>query len=498
MAYNLIPADRGQVFLMPPSIDEWLSADHPARVLVELIDDLDLSAFYEGRREDGWGRASYDPAVMVGILLYGYITGVRSARAIERCLQENVAFRFVAANNIPDHATIARFRTSYAIALEGLFTQVLGVCVRAELIDTSVVALDGTKMEANASSRKTVTEKELEDMAHEILEDARRIDEEEDEAYGDASGWRLPERLKDPDERKRLIREELEKIKAARAKTWEGRQRTARVNTTDPESRTMIGKDGYLQGYNAQAVVDKNRFVLAGDVSNSAADNPLFQAMVTAAADNLAGAGGGAIGTVLADAGYLSSTNLETPAAQEAIIAPAHVTRINDTEIFDEAAYEEQKRRYRAAREEIDRETDRRCEVLDRLMTGKLLLREAAAELGMSVPGVWQLKRRYEEQGRDGARPRVSLRPPPGPTARQIMAAKLRDEATRDLYKLRSVIVEPLFAQTKWVRGFERFTMRGLRRCSLEWSLMMTTHNIRQLMAATAARTPAPSLVSQF
>lgn len=485
MAFNFVPVERDQSFLMPPSLREWLPEDHLAWFIIDVVDDLDLSAFYRGRREDGWGRAAYDPSMMVAVLLYAYATGVRSSRAIERHLVEDVAFRVIAANNGPDHATIARFRTAYAEALDGLFGQVLGLCVRAELVDTSVVAVDGTKIEANASSRNNLTEQQLQEIARQVIDDARRIDEEEDRLYGERRGDELPPHLVERSSRREWIREQLEEIKAAQARTSEGRRRTPRVNTTDPDSRTIKAPKGYIQGFNAQAVVDRNGIVLAGDVSNSAADSPLFQPMVSAAAENVAAAGAAPIGTVLADAGYLSKGNLQAEGAAEVLVAPANIQRIDDIEPFDEEDFERQKIRYQEALDAREQEIAARCEVLDRVIAGELLQREAAEELGMSAPGVWWLKQRYVEKGRDGAAPRAAIpKPPRGPKAQHIMAEKFAAPRARELYGLRSVIAEPLFGQVKWNRAFGRFLLRGQRGCGAEWMLMLTTHNLRRLKAA--------------
>jgi hypothetical protein len=241
---------------------------------------------------------------------------------------------------------------------------------------------------------------------------------------------------------------------------------------------------GYVQGYNGQAVVDRNGFVVAADLSNTAADAPLFAPMVSAAAHNLAVAGAPPIGTVLADAGYLSAANLAVDVGQERLIAPANIRRIDAIDGFDEQDFEDHKLRYEAAVQSIDKETQHRCEVLDRLVGGDLILRQAAGELGMSIPGVWWLRNRYLEQGSAAARPKSpAVRPLRGPTAKQLMKTRFEDPAARKLYALRSVMAEPLFAQTKWVRGFRRFSLRGLRGCTFEWMINMTTHNIRLLKA---------------
>src|ERR1700704_1958072 len=151
VAYNLIPCNRDQPFLMPPSLEDWLPKDHLARFVVTSVSVLDLSAFYKRRRADGWGRAAYDPAMMVGLLIYAYATGTRSSRKIERRCVEDVAFRFLCANEQPDHSTIARFLKDHDKALGDLFSQVLRLGVEVGLVKVGVVALDGTRLQADAS-----------------------------------------------------------------------------------------------------------------------------------------------------------------------------------------------------------------------------------------------------------------------------------------------------------------------------------------------------------
>ena len=160
MGQNLIVGDRDQAFLMPPDLRDWVEPGHLAWFVVDAVGELDLAAFYGRYRQDGWGRAAYDPAVMVAVILYAYCGGIRSARAIERRCVEDVAFRVVAANLRPDHATIARFRAEHEQALAGLFGQVLAMCRRAGLLRAGVIAVDSTKLAANASGLANKTYEE--------------------------------------------------------------------------------------------------------------------------------------------------------------------------------------------------------------------------------------------------------------------------------------------------------------------------------------------------
>src|SRR3954451_16403865 len=189
MAQNFLGCDRDQVFLLPPSVDDWLPADHFARFVIAMVDEMDLSAFYAAYRADGHGRPAHDPAMMVALLAYSYARGRRSSRVIERACVEDVAYRVIAANQVPDHCTIARFRQRHEVALAGLFGEVLALCAEAGLVGVGVVAVDGTKIHANASRDAT---RGYDRIAEEILADADAFDRAEDERFGDARGDELP------------------------------------------------------------------------------------------------------------------------------------------------------------------------------------------------------------------------------------------------------------------------------------------------------------------
>src|SRR3954454_8765699 len=204
MAQNFLGCDREQVFLLPPSVDDWLPADHFARFVIAAVEEFDLSAFYADYRADGHGRPAHDPAMMVALLVYAYARGKRSSRVIERACMENIAFRVIAANRRPDHTTIARFRQRHEGALAGLFGAVLALCAQAGLADTAGLAVDGPKLHANASERAT---RDYEQLAREILEVAAEIDAAEDEQFGDRRGDELPPDLASAQGRKKWLAE---------------------------------------------------------------------------------------------------------------------------------------------------------------------------------------------------------------------------------------------------------------------------------------------------
>ena len=214
MAQNFLPCDRDQELLLPPSLREWLPEDHLAWFVLDSVAELDLDAFYVAYRSDGWGAAAHDPQMMVALLLYAYSIGVRSARGIERRCREDVAFRVITANQIPDHATIARFRARHERAISELFSGVLSLCAKAGLVKVGIVAIDGTKIAAAATHHAN---RSYEQIAQEILAEAGRIDRAEDELYGEARGDELPEGLRSAGDRRKWLREARQALEAERA-----------------------------------------------------------------------------------------------------------------------------------------------------------------------------------------------------------------------------------------------------------------------------------------
>jgi transposase len=213
MAQNFLPCDRHQELLLPPSLREWLAEDHLAWFVIDAVEELDLGAFYGDYRDDGWGRAAHDPQMMVALLVYAYAIGERSSRTIERRCREDVAFRVITANQVPDHATIARFRVRHEAALGDLFGQILGLCADAGLVSVGVVAVDGSKFAASASDRAV---RSYDQIAAEIIEEAGRIDAAEDELHGPARGDELPEHLAKREGRRAWLREAKQRRSRAR------------------------------------------------------------------------------------------------------------------------------------------------------------------------------------------------------------------------------------------------------------------------------------------
>jgi transposase len=338
MAQRFLACDREQAMLLPASVVDWLPEGHLARFVVEVVERLDLSAFYAAYRRDGSGRPAHDPAMMVALVLYNYAVGVRSSRAIERRCVEDVPCRYIAANRAPDHVTINRFRGRFEDALSGLFAEVLALCARAGMVRVGVVAVDSTKLAADASLGANRTYEGLRAEAQRVLQDAAAIDAAEDRLYGDKRGDELPEDLADATTRRARIKQLLDEREAERARVQadhdakraayeEHVERTGRrpagrpvgdeppqrqqallerpVNVTDPDSAIVNDRGKHIQGYNIQTAVADGQVILAASATSAASDGGQLVATVSAARGSLAAIGiHEPIEQVLADSGY--------------------------------------------------------------------------------------------------------------------------------------------------------------------------------------------------
>src|SRR3954451_686460 len=451
--YNFIRPNRDQLFLMPPALQDWLPADDLAYFLLDAVEQFDLSAFYAAYRVDGVGQAAFQPHMMVALLLYAYCLGVRSSRQIERLCQRDVAFRIVAGNLRPDHATIARFRQRHGEALKGLFTDILRLCKEAGLVKVGVVALDGTKIAADAALEANRAYESIRAEVATMLEEAESKDNQEDRLYGPGRrGDELPEAMRDRDGRlARLKRcgerlegeaaaaaaEQARKLRERAAKEAETGQKLrgrkpkpvseapeaeAKANVTDPDSRIMKTRRGFVQGYNAQAAATADQIIVAAEVTPQENDVGQLHPMLAATANELKAAGvEEAVGAALVDAGYCSEANLE----------------------------------------QADPD---------------------GPELFVATRKDWK----QGEQMRQAP-------PPPGRipghvSPRERMDRKLLTKRGRRLYRQRSQIIEPVFGQTKTCRGIGRFQRRGLANCRSEWKLICGPHNLLKLWRSGKAR----------
>jgi transposase len=434
MSYNFREYDQDQLFLMPPSVQEWVKEDSLARFLSEVVDGMDargrLDAFYAPYRVDGWGAPAFHPVMMLKVVLYAYTNGVTSSRRIEAMLEVDIAFRYLAANNQPDFRTINGFRTTHLEALLEVFVDVLELCRDAGMVKLGRVALDGHRVAGDASLSENRKRERLEQQVQELLDEAALIDARENQQHGpDARGDELPSGLKNPRKRAEHVQRALDELKkredALRREQEErialrdqeereaGRKKRgrkpkpaaqvqlpedARVNRTDPESRVMKGRNGrYLQGYNGQAMVDcESQVIVAQQLTNEQADVELLATMLDLCEEQA----GARPAQVLADAGYWSEANgaLDGQDGTDLLIATVHWSQEN----------------------------------------------------------------------------------PEKHPQRDLMEAKLEKEEGKAAYAQRGSTVEPSFGQMV-TRGLERFRLRGKKKAGLEWSLWCTTHNLLKL-----------------
>ena len=300
MSQRYLPREREQQYLMPISLRDWLPEEHFAWFVLEAVEQLDLSAFHAAYRDDGWGRQAYDPALLLALLLYAYCEGERSSRRIERRCREDIAFRVLSANQQPDHATICRFRQRHEQALAGLFVEAPRLCAEASLAPSGLVALDGTKLRANASRERNRTAAQLEAEVGRMLTEAEQADAYEarlrEREQNDARGPQPKRPESDPD---------------------------TKVNLSDPDSRVVRDYWGHYQGDNAQAVATSEQVIVAAELTRAATDVQELGPMVETTNRNLAALGQAPIEILLADAGYYSDSNVRSlaEAGPELLIA---------------------------------------------------------------------------------------------------------------------------------------------------------------------------------
>ena len=421
------PYDPDQMLLMPPSLSDWVPEDHLARFVSDLVDTLDLSAIEDTYTEER-GYPPYHPRMMVKVLLYAYCTGTYSSRRIAERLVDSVAYRFLAAGNEPDFRTISGFRKRHEKALSGLFEQVLKVCRASGLVRLGRVALDGTKIKANASKHKAMSygrmrdqESALRKEIQDLLRRAEATDRDEDRRYGaDVQGNELPQelarretRLKKIREAKAALEEEAREQAVAEGKDPKEAKPPTRAqrNFTDPESRIQKTRDGFIQWYNAQVAVDDLfQVIVAQHVTSAATDVHQLEPAIASMEKVLKSRPE----ELLGDAGYWSEANVQV---------------LKNKQIDPFIAPERQKH---------------------------------GDPIGRSPWG----------------RPRADLTP------RQRMARKLRTLKGRKTYSRRKEIVEPVLGQIKQARGFRQFLRRGLDRVGHEWALICTAHNLLKLRTA--------------
>jgi transposase len=430
------------MLLLPPCLLDWLPEGHLSHFIVDTVEQLDLSAIYDSYGGKGRGQPPYDPAMMVSLLLYAYCSGVASSRQIEKRTHEDIAFRMIAANRHPDHDSICEFRKRHLKALAALFVQVFRLCQEAGLVKLGHVALDGTKVRANASKHKAMSygrmkksKKELEQEIAALLERAEAVDQEEDQKYGKGrKGWTLPEELQRRETRLQKIKEAMKTLEQEAVREAEEKQQAkeeqrekpgeaksqspapvprdkAQRNFTDPDSRIMkvSSTKSFEQCYNAQALVDDaHQVIVAAHLSQKSNDMDEVEPILDVVEQHLGKIPAGM--AVSADAGYFSETNVML--FEDAILKPY-------------------------------------------IATGKL----KHGDLPPAVRG----------------------RPPKDLTPKQGMLRKLSTKRGQAIYAKRKSTVEPVFGQIKQARGLRQFLLRGKESVSAEWQIWCLTHNLLKL-----------------
>lgn len=431
-----------QSWLFPPSPQDWLPENHLVYFLLDVVRQIDVSPIVDDYDSDKGGKPPHDPRMMLVLLLYAYCVGVFSSRKIMSRCETDVAFRVIVGEDVPDFRRISEFRRRHLERMQPLFVEVLKLCREAGLLKVGRLALDGTKVKANASRHKAMSydrmtseEARLEQEIADLLEQAGNTDDTDDEQHGALRGDELPDELVRREQRLEKIREAKQALEeqarqkaAAHVAQLESEGRTPRIvpdeavpqpkdqrNFTDPESKIMkTSNKGFDQCGNAQAVTNEDQVIVSADVTDQANDMRQVEPMVEQTLQNLDAAGvDDSIGAFTADAGYFSEDNMES---------------LDEHERIDEAY----------------------------IATGRLKHHE-------EVP------------------PAPKGRPPKNQTAKQKMARRLRTKTGRAEYTRRKAIVEPPFGQIKHCRGFRQFLLRGLDQMQGEWNLVCLTHNLLKL-----------------
>lgn len=498
MAYSYKAPQRKQVFLLPPSIEDWLPEDHLVWFVLDVVSMVDLAEFHRRHPNDGVGRRAYDPEMMLALVFYAYCSGLRSSRRIEAAVRSDVAFKAICADLVPDHIAVARFRADHEGAIKAAFIDILVLCAKAGLASLGTVAIDGTKIAGDAAldanrpesairaeverilseaasadqaeaAQAKLTGELPEVLAHragrlgrlqaalaeiEAEREARRVQEEAQDARwdDDAKKGRRPRGAAPADPARALkkaradleaattqnqqARTALAKLHAAEAVVRAGRSVAAaekaaeqapappepQANTTDPESRILKTASGWVQGYNAQAAANENQVVVAAVVTQDANDVGQLLPVISAVEDNASDAQiPGAIGIVLADAGYWSEANATAPGP-------------------------------------------------DRLI---------------ATAKDWKQRRAAREMGT------TTGEPPEDASPLEAMEHRLRTQAGAADYAKRSYTVEPVFGQVKENRGIRRFMRRGLDAAASEWALICATGNVMKLYTHANGRSLA-------
>jgi transposase len=505
---NFLACDREQPFLMPPDPRDWLPEDHLAWFVLESVQEMDLSAFYGSYRQDGWGRAAFEPSMMVSLLLYSYASGERSSRGIERRCVEDVAYRVIAAQQKPDHATIARFRARHEDALAELFSSVLGLCKEAGLVKVGVIAIDGTKVHANASHHCNL---DYEQLAREIIKEAGEIDAAEDELYGEERGDELPEHLRTSEGRRAALKQAKQKLEAERAengsaKTEAAAELVAPVVKIELDSEVIVarkdGRDAWLR--EARRQLDEHRRREAKPIPRSRAERLLeaerrlqqdleVERTANESYEHYRAHGRDTQGRRLS----------RPPKSYEPPEIPAgkiNTTDLDSRNVKTPRSYTQGYNAQAAVNEHqivLAAEVTASSSDFGHLQPMVEATKRELEAIGVTeTPGVAVADSGYwNEQQMDNviADEHVQVLIPPDAGKRDTprpgwdggryasMREALATEYGGGLYRRRKAMVEPVFAQTKHNRRINQFHRRGRSAARSEWRLVAATHNLLKL-----------------
>jgi transposase len=506
MAPNFVECDREQAFLMPPSLRDWVAEDHLVWTVLGAVEEMDLAGFYAGYRADGHGRPAYDPKMMVALLLYAYARGNRSSRGIERECQEDVAYRVICANHVPDHSTIAEFRRRHETALAELFTSVLCLCRKAGLVRVGVVAIDGTKVQANAAR---TANRGYEQIAREILAEAAETDRREDELYGEARGDELPERLRTSQGRRAALREAKEELDRERAS---GHDAEARAEAPEAVAAELDPARFVTRAHGRRAWLREGRRALEERRAGEA--RPVPRSRSARLAESARRLEEELQVERQANAAYEAwrrrgvardGTRRMAPGSGKPYIPPERPAGAINTTDPDSRLVKTLGQKaiqgYNAQAAVNEHQILVACEVtLESPDFGHLepmvdaTQRELAAA-GAESPGVviadagyWHTRQMENVVGRGiqvlippDSGLRTSARPGWDGGLYAFMRRVLSSDHGKALYRKRHATVEPVFGQMKFNRRLDRFLRRGRSAVRSEWRLFGASHNLLKL-----------------
>jgi transposase len=511
MALNFVSCDRGQLLLMPPSLVEWLPADHLVWTVLGPVDAMDLGRFEEAYRLGAAGRPAYDPAMMVALLLYAYARGNRSSRGIERACVEDVAYKVITSMRTPDHSTIAEFRRRHEAEIEELFDDVLGLCREAGLVSVGVITIDGTKIKANASMDQNRSYREV---VTQILREAEEIDRREDELYGDARGDELPEQLRTPEGRRQALEEAKRRIAERNGRAVGKAEGAGEQVEVDPQ-RSVTRKHGRLEWFRvARRELEEHREREARPIPRDR-DERLFEAarrleqnhQVHVAANEAYERWRASARDTLGRRLKGNSKPYVPPALPDGTInvsdPDCRVMRTQGTpprQAYNAQTAVNDRQIILAAEISIDAPDFGHLEPM--LETTPSKLREQGVtempEAVIADAGYWHAAQMQTitERGIEVLVPpdgnmREGKRPGWENGLYELMRRKLSSDRGRELYAQRKITVEPVYGQIKYNRRIDRFMRRGRAAARSEWRLVTATHNLLKLHALRTATQPA-------